>query len=282
MRAGDRAGWSNPDEPSSAGGASHRSWQDTRRGILAARLFSLVVLLAIWERVASGVSVIILVPPTAIARAFYQLAIAQPTLWQAVAESGRSFIVGFAAAIVVGILVGVAMGRSRVLDDVLDPWVFFLYAIPTIAVIPLLVIWFGIDDSIKYVMVFLASVFTIIINTAAGVKNVDQELIDVGRSYCGRERQITRTIILPATIPFIFAGIRIAMSQAIVGVIGAEFLVVVNGLGGMILNAAVRFQTANMFVPIGAIVAIALLLNGTMGLLQRRITPWESVGRRDR
>jgi NitT/TauT family transport system permease protein len=240
------------------------------------------VLLVVWEQFAAGVNRAILVGPSQIAKSFYHLAIVQPVLWEAILVSGRAFVVGFAAAIIVGVVIGLAMGRSRVLGNLLDPWVFFLYAIPSIALIPLLVIWFGVDDLIKYVLVFLASVFTIIINTAAGVKNVDPELIDVGRSFCAGQVQITRTVVVPAALPFIFAGVRIATSQAIVGVIGAEFLVLVNGLGGLILNAANRFQTANMFVPIGAIVAIALGLNAALGWLQGRVTPWASASRDDR
>lgn len=282
MKAGGLAGRPAPAGPFSTTAGIPRVWTESAGRILALRLVSLVVLLIVWEQFASGVNSAILVGPLQIAKAFFQLAVAQPVLWDAILISGRAFIVGFTAAIVVGVTVGLAMGRLRVLGDLLDPWVFFVYAIPSIALIPLLIIWFGIDDVIKVVLVFLASVFTIIINTYAGVKNVDPELIDVGRSFCAGEVQITRTVVVPATIPFIFAGVRIAMSQAIVGVIGAEFLVVVDGLGGLILNAANRFQTAKMFVPIGAIVVIALLLNATMGWLQRRVTPWESAGREDR
>jgi NitT/TauT family transport system permease protein len=242
----------------------------------------LVVLLVVWEVYASGVSVALLARPSEIARAFYQLAIAQPILWSAILVSGQSFIVGFGVAIFVGVVVGLAMGRSRVLGAVLDPWVFFVYAIPSIALIPMLIIWFGVDEVIKFVLVFLASVFTIIINTAAGVKNVDPELVDVGRSFCAGELQITRTVIVPAALPFIFAGIRIATSQAIVGVIGAEFLVVNDGLGGLILTSSDRFETANMFVPIGAIIVIALGLNASLRWMQSRVTRWESASREGR
>ena len=257
-----------------------RSYRLTRTpaGVWTIRVVTLAVLLSAWQLVGSYVNPALLVPPSAIVISFYNLAITSPELINATLVSGRAFAVGYGAAIVVGVSTGLAMGRFRRVDDVLDPWVFFLYAIPTIAVIPLLVIWFGIEDEVRIVLVFLASVFTIIITTAAGVKNVDQDLIDVGRAFCANERQLTRTIILPAAFPFIFAGIRLAMSQAIVGVIGAEFLVVITGLGGMILTYANSFQTANMFVPIIAIVALSVVMTSLLGRVQDRIDRWQHQG----
>jgi NitT/TauT family transport system permease protein len=255
-----------------------RRFTRTHLGVWTIRVVTLALILSFWQLVGSNVNSALLVPPTAIVGAFYNLGIASPDLINAIAVSARAFAIGYAAAIVVGVGIGILMGRFRRVYDVLDPWVFFLYAIPTIAVIPLLVIWFGIDELVRVVLVFLASVFTIIISTAAGVKNVDPEMLDVGRAFCANERQVTRTIVLPAAFPFIFAGIRLAMSQAIVGVIGAEFLVVITGLGGMILTYANSFQTANMFVPIIAIIALSVIMTALLGRAQQRINRWQHFG----
>jgi NitT/TauT family transport system permease protein len=198
-----------------------------------------------------------------------------PILWEAIWTTARAFFIGYGAAVAFGIAVGLVMGRYQRVDYVLDPWVFFLYALPSVALIPVLVIWFGIADTLRYVLVFLASVFPVIINTAAGVKNVDQELVDTAQAYCANERQIMRTVVLPGSVPFIFAGLRVAMSQGLVGVIAAEYLAVITGLGGMVINFANRFQTAAMFVPIVVIVVIALILSETMRRLQRRVSRWE-------
>ena len=251
-----------------------RTWQ----GVWTIRAVTLVLILSVWQLVGMNVNAALLVPPSAIVSSFYNLAIASPELVNAIAVSARAWAIGYAAAIVVGVTIGIVMGRFRRVYDVLDPWVFFLYAIPTIAIIPLLVIWFGIDELVRVVLVFLASVFTVIISTSAGVKNVDQDLLDVGRAFCASERQLTLTIVLPAAFPFIFAGVRLAMYQAIVGVIGAEFLVVITGLGGMILNYANSFETANMFVPIIAIVAISVILTAVLGAAQQRINRWQYNG----
>jgi NitT/TauT family transport system permease protein len=175
---------------------------------------------------------------------------------------------------VVGILIGLAMGRSRTLERVLDPWVFFLYAIPSIALIPVMVIWFGIGDLVKIMLVFIASVFPIIINTAAGVRNVDEEVIDTARAYCATERQILRTVVLPGSVPFIFAGVRVGLSQALVGVIGAEILSIISGLGGLIITYANDFKTDEMFAPIVVIIVLALLMTEIMRRVQARVSRW--------
>jgi ABC-type nitrate/sulfonate/bicarbonate transport system permease component len=266
-----------PVQPSPEPSRRGVRWTESRLQVLLIRLGSLVALLVIWELATRGVNRALIVPPTEIARAVYQLTVEEPILWQAAFTTGRAFLAGFALAIVVGVAVGLAMGRSKRLDEVLDPWVFFLYAVPSIALIPVFVIWFGIADLLRVVLVFFASVFPVIINTASGVKNVDQELVDVGRSFAANERQIMRTVVLPASVPFIFAGIRVAMSQALVGIIGAELLAVITGLGGLVIRYANTFQTARMYVPILAIIVIALILTETMRRLHRRFSRWEST-----
>jgi NitT/TauT family transport system permease protein len=181
---------------------------------------------------------------------------------------------GFAVAATAGVTLGVLMGMSRLVARIVDPWIAALYPLPKIALIPLLVIWFGIDAQLRLALVFLAGVFPVIINTVAGVKNVDRELIDVGRVACASERQMVATIVLPAALPFIFAGIRVAMSQALVGVIVAEMTAIITGLGGMIIRFANFFQTANLFVPILAIMAVSVGLTTLLKWLERRLMPW--------
>lgn len=256
-------------------GTAASAWTYTRWGIWTIRIASLVIFLTAWEFLAADLNRALVVPPSEIAEQMYQLAVVDPVLWEAIWTTVRAFAIGYGVAVIVGVLVGLAMGRYHRFDYVMDPWVFFLYALPSVALIPVLVIWFGIADMLRYVLVFLASVFPVIINTAAGVKNVDEELVDTAKAYCANERQIMRTVVLPGSIPFIFAGLRVALSQGLVGVIGAEYLAVITGLGGMVITSANAFQTARMFVPIVVIVIIALTLTQTMRMLQRRFSRWE-------
>jgi len=247
----------------------------TRAGVWTVRVITFVVLIGSWELYASGVSRALFAPPSAIVESIIELAITERTLWEAVAVSMGALVAGFGLAIVVGVGIGLIMGRFRPVEYVLDPYVSFLYALPSIALIPLLVIWFGIDTSLRLALVFLAGVFPVIINTMAGVKNVDRELLDVGRVACASERQMVMTVVLPAAMPFIFAGIRVALSQALVGVIVAEMTAIITGLGGMIIRFANFFQTANLFVPILAIMVVSVALTSLLKWLERRLMPWD-------
>jgi ABC-type nitrate/sulfonate/bicarbonate transport system permease component len=252
-----------------------RGFLYTRTGVWTVRVVTFVLLIVAWQTYASGVSRALFAPPSAILESIIELTITEGTLWGAVAVSMGALVVGFGLAIVVGVLVGLLMGRIRSVEYVLDPYVSFLYALPSIALIPLLVIWFGIDAQLRLALVFLAGVFPVIINTMAGVKNVDRDLLDVGRVACASERQMVATIVLPAAMPFIFAGIRVALSQALVGVIVAEMTAIITGLGGMIIRFANFFQTANLFVPILAIMVVSVALTTLLKRLERRLMPWD-------
>jgi NitT/TauT family transport system permease protein len=255
--------------------ATRRGFLYTRTGVWTVRIVTFVILIVAWELYASGVSRALFAPPSAILESIIELTITEGTLWGALAISIGALIAGFGLAIVVGVLIGLFMGRFRTLEYVLDPYVSFLYALPSIALIPLLVIWFGIDTELRLALVFIAGVFPVIINTMAGVKNVDVELLDVARVACASERQVVTTVVLPGAMPFIFAGIRVALSQALVGVIVAEMTAIITGLGGMIIRFANFFQTANLFVPILAIMVVSVALTAGLKRLERRLMPWD-------
>lgn len=252
-----------------------RGFLYTRTGVWTVRLVTFVLLIVGWELYGSSVSRALFAPPSAILESIIELTLVDGTLWGALAISMGALLLGFGLAIVTGILVGLVMGRFRSVEYVLDPYVSFLYALPSIALIPLLVIWFGIDTELRLALVFLAGVFPVIINTMAGVKNVDRELLDVGRVACASERQMVTTIVLPAALPFISAGIRVALSQALVGVIVAEMTAIITGLGGMIIRFANFFQTANLFVPILAIMVVSVSLTALLKWAERRLMPWD-------
>lgn len=252
-----------------------RGFLYTGTGVWTVRIVTFIALISVWQLYASGVSRALFAAPSAIFESIIELTITDGTLWGALATSIGALFAGFGLAIVVGVFIGLMMGRFRPLEFVLDPYVSFLYALPTIALIPLLVIWFGIDTQLRLALVFLAGVFPVIINTMAGVKNVDRELLDVGRVTCASERQMITTIVLPAALPFIFAGIRVALSQALVGVIVAEMTAIITGLGGMIIRFANFFQTANLFVPILAIMVVSVALTTLLKWVERRLMPWD-------
>ncbi len=141
---------------------------------------------------------------------------------------------------------------------------------------PLLVLWFGLGFAVKAAVIFLMSVFPICINTWLGVKSVPKTLIDVGKSLVASDAVILRRIVLPATLPYIMAGIRLAVGRAVVGMVIAEFFTTISGLGAIIINAANNFDTATMFVPIVVLMVLAVGLNALIVWIERIAAPWQA------
>src|SRR5207237_10738978 len=143
-----------------------------------------------------------------------------PDMW----ISGQELIWGFALSIIMGLPLGLLMGWYRRLTMALDPFVTFFYSIPRVALTPLLIIWFGIGMNSKIAVVFLGAIFAIVINTAAGVRNLDPALIKAARSFGASDAQLFRTIVLPGSVPFILTGLRLGPGHALTGVVVVELL----------------------------------------------------------
>lgn len=246
----------------------------TRHGVWTIRIVALITILALWELSAQNVSRALWAPPTEVFQSFIDIVIVERTLWGPLLESLTTLFIGLALCMAVGVPLGLAMGRSRTLSYVLDPYVTFLYVLPNVAFIPVLVVWLGLGIEMRIALVFLSGVFPMVINTMIGARHVDGEFIDGGRSFTATSWQIMRTIVIPASTPYVFAGLRIAFSAAWVGVIVAEMTALITGVGGMILRYSNFFQTANVFVPILVIMGIGVTIQWFTAWLQRRATPW--------
>ena len=243
---------------------------------------SVAVVLIIWEIVGRQINPVFGSYPTAIAAAFWELLISGQ-LGAALYDSLRPFVLGYGLAIVVGIPVGLVVGRFRVAEAALGLYVTAGYAMPLVALVPLLILWLGLGFGVKVAVVFLMSLFPIIINTWLGVVAVPKTLIEVGKSFVAPDLVILRRIILPATLPYIMAGIRLAVGRAVVAMVIAEFFTTISGLGAVIINSANNFDTATMFVPIIILMAMAVGLNWLIGWVERRVAPWQAeISGRDR
>jgi ABC-type nitrate/sulfonate/bicarbonate transport system permease component len=243
---------------------------------------SVAILLIIWEWFGRDVNPVFGSYPSAIAEAFFDLAWSGK-LGAAMAESLQPFIAGYGLAIVSGVPLGLLIGRYRVAEAALGIYVTAGYAMPLVALVPLLVLWLGLGFAVKAAVVFLMSVFPICINTWLGVTAVPKSLIEVGKSFVAPDTVVLRRIILPATLPYIMAGIRLAVGRAVVAMVIAEFFTTISGLGAIIINSANNFDTATMFVPIVVLMVMAIGLNGLIGLVERRVAPWQAeIAGRDR
>jgi NitT/TauT family transport system permease protein len=205
---------------------------------------SLIVLLGAWEIFGRDINPVFGSYPSAIAEAAWQLA-RTGKLWTALLDSLRPFFLGYGLAIVIGVPVGLITGRFRTVEAAIGIYITAGYAMPLVALVPLLVLWLGLGFAVKVAVVFLMSVFPICINTWLGVTAVPKTLIEVGKSFVAPNAVILRRIILPATLPYIMAGIRLAVGRAVVAMVIAEFFTSISGLGAIIITSANNFDTAH-------------------------------------
>ncbi|MDC7785077.1 ABC transporter permease subunit [Rhodoplanes sp. TEM] len=236
---------------------------------------TIVALLVAWEIFGRDINPVFGSYPSAIAVAGWEL-VASGELVRALAESIQPFVLGYAMSVVVGVPLGLVLGRFRTVEAALGLLVTGGYAMPLVALVPLLVLWLGLGFWVKVAVIFLMCVFPIAINTWLGVKVVPKPLIEVGRAFVAPDLVILRRIVLPATLPYIMAGLKLSVGRGVVAMVIAEFFTAISGLGGIIINAANAFDTARMFVPIVVLMVLATLLNALVGTIERRVAPWQA------
>jgi NitT/TauT family transport system permease protein len=236
---------------------------------------SVVFVLGTWELCAPLINPLFGTYPSAIVAAFWKL-LGSGKLMAALVDSLRPFGAGFALAILIGIPLGLLIGRFRVLEAAIGIYVTAGYAVPLVALVPLLVLWLGLGFAVKVAIIFLMSLFPICINTWLGVTAVPKTLIEVGKSFVAPDRVILRRIILPATLPYVMAGVRLAVGRGVVAMVVAEFFTSISGLGAIIQTSANNFDTATSFVPVIIIMLMAVSLNFLFGAIERWVAPWQA------
>ncbi len=189
--------------------------------------------------------------------------------------SGTEFLIGYSLAIVVGIVLGVAMGWYRDISAALQPFVSALYSTPRIALVPLFIIWLGIGIWSKVAVVFLVAMFQILISTEAGVRAADESLIRTARSFGAGNRQIFTTVVLPGAVPFLIAGLRLGLGQALVGIVVGELYAATAGIGYEIAVAGATFQTDRVFVGIVILATAAICMMWALRQFELRFESWK-------
>lgn len=194
--------------------------------------------------------------------------------WTDLKVSGVEFVFGFLLSIIIGIPLGIIMGWYSKVEALFDPLINFLYSAPRIALMPLFIIWFGIGITSKIAIIFLGSVFPIIISTIVGIKTVDHLLLNVARSYKARDYQIFRTIVLPSAVPSIISGIRLGLGHALIGVVVGEMVASTAGIGYTMNQAGASYQTDLVFFGLLLISGFGVLLTELLRRLERRFDEW--------
>jgi ABC-type nitrate/sulfonate/bicarbonate transport system permease component len=212
-------------------------------------------------------------PATAVAAAFWDL-IVSGQLIAALLPSLQLLVSGLAAAVLVGTAAGFLIARSRRVDRITAPYIAGLYATPEIALVPILVVWFGYEFPGRFVIVFLAAVFPMLYNVTAGVRTAPRDIEDMATSFMASHRTIFTHVLFPAALPFVIAGLRQSIGRAIVGMIVAEAYLRLGGLGGLVFVFGARFSTDYLVASILVLPALGLLLTKLVDLGERRFAPW--------
>lgn len=237
-----------------------------------------VFIMIVWEIVGPFINPIFFTYPSKIAVAFYDLTISGELPYY-LGQSLEVMVYGLSASLVVGIPLGIAMARFRRLDWALDLPINALYATPLVAVVPLLVLWFGIYLKAKIIVVFLFAVFPVLINTYQGVRECDKNMLEVAHSFRSSEWRTWQDVLLPFAVPYIIAGIRLAIGRGLIGMIIAEFYTTISGLGFMITRYANVFEMDKVFVPVIVLMVLGVSLTTLLKWAGRRIAPWSNANR---
>lgn len=197
---------------------------------------------------------------------------ASGTIFPHLLISGIEFTLGFLLAISMGIFWGLIIGWYKKFSKIANPFVYGFYATPNIALLPLIIIWLGLDIWPKVAIVFLSAFFPILINTIEGVKNLNPEHIKLARSFGAKDRDIFRTIAVPGSLPFILTGLKLAVARGIIGMLIGEFFVSNQGLGYLINFYGSTFQTGKLLAVVLMVVIVSILMTRMVELIQKRFT----------
>ncbi len=233
-----------------------------------------VVLIA-WQLIGERTNKIILPPLSSVLKADYTL-FASGMIWPHLEITTIEFLIGLAIAIAIGIPVGLLMGWTRKVNFALDPLLSMTYSIPFIAVIPLIILWFGIGITSKIVTVVFIAIFPIILNTMTGVKRADESLLKVGKSFGASKWNLFSTVVVPGAFPYILSGLRLALGRALVGAIAAELVASTAGLGWLIARYGGTFQTDKMLAVILVVALIGVVSTEVLKKAESHFDAWRT------
>lgn len=239
---------------------------------------SLAIVLLLWEgAVRSGLAVTTFLPaPSAIIQAAWSLYASGDT-WEHLGASGLAFAIGLALAAGLGVPTGVAIGWSPRVDAVLAPYLAAFYAVPKLALLPIVIVWIGISVWSVIVVVFLAGFFPIVVSLAAAVRSVDATLLRVARSFEAGQLRTIWTVVVPSSVPFFLAGLRLAVIGGLVAIVVAEMYASKAGIGYLVAVTGATLQVTKMFAAVLGLTLSGLVSLWAIDRLQHRVERWRPV-----
>jgi NitT/TauT family transport system permease protein len=232
-----------------------------------------IAMLVVWEGAVHlfRIPEFFLPPPTTVARAIYDY-------WPAIYRNSMitlwSTVVGFGLAVVFGLLLGLLVGWSRSIYAGLYPLMIGFNAIPKVAVVPILVLWFGIGFIPAVLTAFLISFFPIVVNVATGLATIEPEMEDVLKALGASKLDIMRKVGIPRSLPYFFGSLKVAITLAFVGTVVSESVASNNGIGNLMLQAQAQFLVPLIFAGLVALAVLGIVMYWLMAVLERRMTAW--------
>jgi NitT/TauT family transport system permease protein len=247
-----------------------------RFGYLLVIALEAIVFLAVWEwltAVTKLINPVFLPPPSRVVGTLVDL-FATGEVWPHLRFSATSWLVGFGLAAIVGVSVGLLMGTFMPIRMLIGPVAWSLYVTPHISIRPMLVIWFGFGAAPIVALIFVSAIFPILLTTAAGVQTVDPAMVRAARVFGGRWHDIQRKVVLPATLPFVVIGLRLAIPTSLIGMLVGEILGSGQGIGAILALGTATFRVDQAIAAIVILVTTSLLLLRLFAWMEHRVAPW--------
>lgn len=258
--------------------AVQRRSSGTRAGRIFPRFAAAISLLTgflLWELLSrTGLINPIFLPPLSLCLQDLWYLVSTGILWEHLWVSTQEFAVGMAIAGVSGIVIGFATGISRVMDLALTPWLAWFYAVPRVALVPILLVWFGLGVESKIAIVTLLAFFPIAINSAAGARTVDRRLLEMAAAFSVPRSLLFRAVIIPSAVPYVLTGIRLGIGTGLIGVVVGELFASRAGLGFLLVQAGYTFNAPRIFAMVFVLSGIGVGLTLATSALERRFDAW--------
>ncbi|MEX0788757.1 MAG: ABC transporter permease subunit [Anaerolineales bacterium] len=236
------------------------------------RLLSLTVFLVVWEGLGRSLDSLLLPTASETIATLVRLT-GTGELWQALWLSNQALVMGYLAALVMAIPLGLAIGRWRKFEKPIDLYLNLFLVTPVSALIPLFIMALGLGTVARAAVVFVFSAPIVAVNTRAGLRGIDPRLIEMARSFLATEMQLWRKVLLPGALPAVISGVRLGLARAISGMVAVELLLISVGLGRLILRYQADFEAASVYAVVLVVLAEAVLLIGLLRLLEKRLSP---------
>lgn len=242
----------------------------------AIRVATFLGILLVWQAISLVVRPIIFTSPGRAVEAFFGL-VEDGSLAAAWSETLFVLVTGLTIAGVLGVTLGILLGRYRTASDLFEPELNALFMTPRVALLPIISLWLGFGEPAKILVVFLFSFFEIFFTVRNGVRTIDRDFVEVATAYCVSQGTMLRKVVLPATLPFIVTGLRLGLLHGMVGVVLAGFFLENNGIGGLIFNEAQSFRVPGLFAALVTVMLVGVVINQTLKWLEHRVAPYRAA-----